>query len=80
MIVNILGMLALGYLAFALSAVIILIMDKRSIKKMIKGIIMYPIFMASWSILNFVCLFKKNVKWDKIEHVKDISIEQMQRK
>ena len=80
MLLYVLGMLGMGYLAFALSAVMILIMDKRPIKKMIKGVIMYPIFMASWSILNFACLFKKNVKWDKIDHVKDMSIDEINAK
>lgn len=42
-----------------------------------KGVILYPLFMASWAILNFFCLFKKDVKWDKIEHVKDVKIEDM---
>ena len=79
MLLYVFGMLVVGYIAYALSAVLVLFMDKRPIKKMIKGIIMYPFFMASWAILNFVCLFKKDVKWDKIEHVKDVSIEELQK-
>jgi len=71
-------MLFIGYLSLALSALVILMMDERPIKKMWKGILMYPFFMASWSILNFLCLFKRDVKWDKIEHTKAVSIDEME--
>ena len=77
MLLSIGSMLFAGYMAFALSGILILIMDRRSLKKMWKGILLYPLFMASWAILNFFCLFKKDVKWDKIEHVKDVKIEEM---
>ena len=77
MILSVFTMLLTGYAAFALSGLLILIMDKRSLKRMWKGILLYPIFMVSWAILNIFCLFKKNVKWDKIEHKKDVTIEEM---
>ena len=68
MILNVLGYLALAYILLIITALVTLVVEKRSIKKMIKGLITYPIFMASWSLVNFVSLFKRNVKWDKIEH------------
>ena len=68
MILNVLGYLALAYILLIITALVTLVIEKRSIKKMIKGLITYPIFMASWSLVNFVSLFKRNVKWDKIEH------------
>jgi len=77
MILSVIAMLAAGYAAYALSGVIIIIMDRRPIKKMWKGILLYPFFMASWAILNFFCLFKRDVKWEKIEHVKVVSIDEM---
>lgn len=75
MLIYMFFMLLVGYIASALSGIVILLMDRRSIKKMWKGILLYPLFMASWTILNVVCLFKKDVKWEKIDHNKDISIE-----
>lgn len=77
MLLSVIAMLAAGYAAYALSGVIIIIMDRRPIKKMWKGILLYPFFMASWAILNFFCLFKRDVKWEKIEHVKAVSIDEM---
>ena len=77
MILSVLAMLVAGYAAYALAGIIIIIMDGRSLKKMWKGILLYPFFMASWAILNFFCLFKKDVEWEKIEHVKDVSIDEM---
>ena len=77
MLTSVVSMLVAGYCAFALSGVLALVMDKRSLKRMWKGILLYPFFMASWTVLNVVCLFKKDVEWEKIEHVKNVSIEEM---
>ena len=52
---------------------------KKPIKPMIKGILMYPIFMGSWIIINIKCLIKPNTKWEKIEHVRSIKINEVQR-
>ena len=49
-------------------------LDKRPIKPMLKGLLCYPIFMGSWLIINLKCLFKRNIKWEKINHVRDIKI------
>ncbi len=72
MMLNILAYMLLGYILLVITALVTLIVEKRSIKKMIKGIITYPIFMASWSVINFVSLFKRNIKWDKIEHGQNV--------
>ena len=72
MMLNILAYMLLGYILLVITALVTLIVEKRSIKKMIKGIITYQIFMASWLVINFVSLFKRNIKWDKIEHGKNV--------
>jgi cellulose synthase/poly-beta-1,6-N-acetylglucosamine synthase-like glycosyltransferase len=79
MITYLLGMLLLGYGVLAFSAIITLLLEKKPIKTMIKGVLTYPFFMATWSIINFVVFFgiKKNVKWDKIEHNKSVSIDEI---
>lgn len=77
MILNVLKYLVLAYILLVLTALVTLIVEKRSIKKMIKGIITFPIFMASWSLINFVCLFRRNTKWDKIDHVRNIDIKEI---
>ena len=59
------------------TAVLILLLDKRPIKPMIKGLIAYPFFLGSWILINIKCLIKPNVKWEKINHVRDIKISEL---
>ena len=61
-----------------ITGVITLWLDKRPIKPMIKGLLMYPIFMGSWILINIKCLFKSDIKWEKIQHVRSIAIEEKQ--
>jgi len=58
-------------------AIIIMKLDKREVKPMIKGIICYPLFMGSWIIINLKCLVNPNTKWEKINHVRDIKIREV---
>ncbi len=59
------------------TAVIIMALDRRPIKPMIRGLLCYPIFMGSWLVINFKCLFKRTTTWEKIEHVRDIKIAEV---
>ena len=59
------------------TAVIIMALDKRPIKPMIRGLLCYPAFMGSWLLINFKCLFKRTTTWEKIEHVRDIKIAEV---
>ena len=61
-----------------LVALIIMIIDKKPIAKMWKGLLMYPIFLGSWLLINFKCLFQKDVTWDKIEHTRDVKINDVE--
>jgi hypothetical protein len=54
-----------------------MIIDKKPIRPMIKGLILYPLFLGSWLLINFKCLFKRDTKWEKIEHNVSKSIEEM---
>ena len=58
-----------------LTAMIVMKLDRRPLKPMIKGLIFYPVFLGTWMIINFKCLFKRNLKWEKIEHVRSIKID-----
>ena len=58
----------------SITAVFAMILDKKPIKPMIKGLIAYPAFMGSWLVINFKCLFKKETSWEKINHVRNIKI------
>jgi cellulose synthase/poly-beta-1,6-N-acetylglucosamine synthase-like glycosyltransferase len=58
------------------TAIASLLLDKRKIKPMLKGIICYPLFLGSWLLINIKCLVKPNTKWEKIEHVRNIEIKE----
>ena len=54
-----------------------MMLDKKPIKPMIKGLLFYPLFLGSWLLINFKCLFKRETSWEKIEHVRDIKINEV---
>lgn len=54
---------------------VVLYLEKKPIKPMIKGLLTYPIFMGSWLLINIKCLFKRDTEWKKIDHVDDKKIE-----
>ena len=55
--------------------VVIMIIDKKPIRPMIKGLALYPLFLGSWLLINFKCLFIRDTNWEKIDHVRDIKIK-----
>ncbi len=59
------------------TAVVIMALDKRPIKPMIKGLMCYPLFLGSWLLINFKCLFKRNTTWEKISHVRAVKINEV---
>ncbi len=60
-----------------ITALFILIIEKREIKPMLKGLILFPVFMGSWILINIKCIIKPNTTWEKIEHKKDVKIKDL---
>ncbi len=56
------------------TAILIMLLDRKPIKSMWKGLLCYPLFLGSWLLINFKCLFKRDTNWEKIEHARDIKI------
>ena len=52
-------------------------LEKKKIRPMLKGIIFYPLFLGSWILINFKCLFKRDTTWSKIDHVRDVNIKEV---
>ncbi len=75
LIVNCIRYLLPTFLLPIFVGIIIMWLDKRPIKPMIKGLVLYPLFLGSWLLINFKCLFIRNTKWEKIDHVRDIKIK-----
>lgn len=59
------------------TGIMIMIIDKKPIRPMLKGLALYPLFLGSWLLINFKCLFKRDTKWEKIEHNVSKSISEM---
>ena len=60
-----------------LTGLLTLLLDKRPVKPMIKGLLCYPLFMGSWILINLKALIKPNTTWEKIDHVRDIKMKEM---
>ena len=69
--------LAATFIMPILTSALIMVLDGRKIKPMIKGLICYPIFLGSWILINIKCLIKPNTKWEKINHVRDVKIKEV---
>ena len=62
-----------------LTAILIMKIEHKEVKPMVKGLLCYPLFLGSWLAINFKCLFKRNTTWEKIEHVRSIKINELSR-
>lgn len=54
---------------------VVMFLEKKPIKPMIKGLALYPLFMGSWLLINIKCLFVRDTEWKKIDHVNNKKIE-----
>ncbi len=60
-----------------ITGTLIMALEKKEIRPMIKGIFCYPLFLGSWILINIKCLIKPTTTWEKIEHVRDINIKEV---
>ncbi len=61
-----------------LGAIATVIIEKKSFRKLWKGVLGFPIFMLSWLVINVKSIFKPNLVWEKIEHSVSRSIEEVE--
>ena len=74
LIINILRYVIPTFLLPIATSLIAMLLDKRPIKPMLKGLACYPLFMGSWILINLKCLFKRETSWEKINHVRSIKM------
>lgn len=74
LIKNVLFYLVPTFVLPILTGVFAMWLDGRKIKPMAKGLLCYPLFLLTWILINFKCLFVRNVTWEKINHVRNIKI------
>ncbi len=76
-LINILNYLVPTLLFPVATALLVMTLEKKPIKPMLKGLLCYPIFMTTWIMINIKCLFKRETSWEKIEHVRNIKIAEV---
>ena len=77
LIMNILRFVVPTFFLPILTAIITMYLDKKPIKPMLKWALYYPLFMGSWLLINFKCLFKQDTSWEKIDHVRSVKIKEI---
>ena len=80
LLLNILKYLLPTYVLPVFTGVMIILIEKKPLLPMIKGLLLYPLFLGSWLLINIKSLFVKNVTWEKIEHNRNIKIDQVKNK
>ena len=58
------------------TGIFILAVEHKPILPMTKGLLLYPAFLGSWILINIKAVIKPDTKWEKIEHVRSISIDE----
>ena len=64
-----------SYITCFVFSFITLKLSKKKIRLYLKGIFTLPFFMVTWIPINIMCLFVKEITWEKIKHTKKIDIE-----
>jgi len=54
-----------------------LMINKKSVWKLRKGILGFWVFMMSWGFICVGCFFKRDLRWTEIKHVKSVSLSQI---
>lgn len=62
-----------------LQVILVLKLEKKSIKQVWQGILTYPIFLGLTYVVNVCAIFNKNLTWKPIEHVKAIKISEIEK-
>lgn len=68
-------LLILYYISNIILTVGIIKISQKQIKNYVKGIILLPLFYLSWVPINVVALFEKKSTWERIEHTRTVSLD-----
>lgn len=63
------------YLVGIIINIFVILYYKRDVYETLHGIFLFFLFIISWIPINFICLFKKELKWKQIEHSRNTSME-----
>jgi cellulose synthase/poly-beta-1,6-N-acetylglucosamine synthase-like glycosyltransferase len=63
-----------SYISTTAVAALSVIMSGKSSRKMVKGILTFWIFLATWVPINIISLVNKQTQWSKIEHTRKLTL------
>ena len=69
--------LFLSFSTSSLSALAVVLLEKKAHRKIWKGVCFYWIYLLSWIPINLLCLVKKTTTWDAIRHTRGFSFSQL---
>jgi len=66
-----------SYIACLAISLFVILIERKNVLKLLKGIIAYWFFILSWLPINIICICKKQTEWIQIEHTRDIKINEL---
>ncbi len=67
----------LGYLFNVIINIFVVVYNKKNVKEIMSGILLFTLFMLTWIPINFICIFKKDLAWEPIKHNRSIDIDEV---
>ena len=68
----------LSYLATVAMNIFVVKYNKKSIRNVFSGIILFALFLATWIPINIICIFKKTEKGEEIKHDRsDVDLDEL---
>lgn len=67
----------ISYVAAIALATFVVVHAKRWDKRMLKSVLTYPIFLASWLPLKILAICKRTTRWEAIEHTRAIAFNEV---
>ena len=67
------------YLGNVIVNIFVIKYNKKSVKDIMSGILLFSLFMLTWIPINFICLFKKDLAWEPIKHKRSMDIEEIKK-
>ena len=68
-----------GALLLTLQALLVILIEKKDIRKVAKGVVTYPLFLLSWFGINVSAFFNTKLEWKPIKHIRAVDIKEVQR-
>ena len=68
-----------AYIANVALNIFVVVYNKKSVKEIMSGILLFTLFMLTWIPINFICLFKKDLTWEPIKHKRSVGIDEIKK-